>query len=329
MLGAGQAPARRREGVHPGHGHLGVMTSRAQPDLAAFIEGGLHEIWRSTEELDAVRTALGNTPDPGPRFLGRVDRLEHVVDGGEIAICEEAGRGDLVVGGKLLLVLHPAEAVEGAHVADRRDAMGEPQLVDIVDRRHPAIDRLHGDAGMRVAIDEARRQIFAVAVEIAITRRGAQLLVDGRERGADLLHLRDAAALDDDIDRADGRRTCAVNHHRPTQDEPLVGALPPVPAGCGDKRRHPRLRQFLPGKSFRIGHNLILSIPWSCSSAPGLLDDFHYRRDGQGGKARRHRAPIHIDHNRPRGTAIAGAPFAILLPSSIMLIGVVSASNCH
>ena len=74
--------------------------------------------------------------------------LQHVVHGREIAVGEQPGRGDGVRRRALLLVDHPVEPVDRAHLAHRGHAMREPQLVDVVDRRHPAVRRVIGDAGM-------------------------------------------------------------------------------------------------------------------------------------------------------------------------------------
>ena len=60
-------PSGGRQRVHAGHGHLGVVAAGAQPDLAAFVERRLHDGRRRAEELDAVRAALREPADPGPR----------------------------------------------------------------------------------------------------------------------------------------------------------------------------------------------------------------------------------------------------------------------
>src|SRR4051812_41096714 len=99
--------------------------------------------------------------------------------------------------------------------------MRQPELVDIVDRRHPAIGGVIGDPGMGVAIDEARRHPFAAAVDLVIDRLAGLVAIAVAN---DLLETDDAAVLDDDVHRPDRRRTGAVDHGSAAQRQPLEGA---------------------------------------------------------------------------------------------------------
>src|SRR5690349_19943779 len=97
--------------------------------------------------------------------------------------------------------------------------MGKPELVDIVDRRNPAIGRVIGNAGMTVAIDKARRHPFAATVDLMVCG-----LARASAIASDLLQADDAAVLDHDIDGADRRRAGAVDNSGAAQRQPLEGA---------------------------------------------------------------------------------------------------------
>ena len=209
------------------------MAARLEAELAAFVERRLHDGGRRAEELDAIRAALLELAQPGPPLVRRVDGLEHVVDGREVRIGQQAWRDDAVLLRALLLVEHPAEPVHRAHLAHGGDAVRQPELVDVIDGRHPAVGRVIGDAGMGMAVDEAGRDPFAAAVDLVVAWR--RPIGGGGEIAGDLLQERDAVAFDHDVGRPDRRRAGAVDHRRATQHETLERPDAPVAlGGCHD-----------------------------------------------------------------------------------------------
>jgi hypothetical protein len=251
VLCACQAPARGCERVHPRHRHLRVMAAGAQAEFFTLVERRLHDSGWRAEKFDAVGAALLDFAQPLPAVLWRVDRLDHVVDSREIGVGKQPGCGDRVVFRALLLVDHPAEAVHRAHFAHSSDAVGEPELVDVIDRGHPAIGGMIGDAGMSVAIDKARRHPFAAAIDLMVGR-----LARARTIAGDLLQADNTAILDNDVDWSDRRGAGAVDHGGAAKREPLEWSDAAIARGrLGDNRDLALVadsRQLIAGGNFRL-----------------------------------------------------------------------------
>ena len=58
-----------------------------------------------------------------------------------------------MLGGRLLLLERPPQAVEAARFADGRDPMRQPQLVDVVGARHGAVLSMERRADVGMSID--------------------------------------------------------------------------------------------------------------------------------------------------------------------------------
>ena len=251
----------------------------------------------ATEELHAIGAALLEAAQPDTALVRRVDRLQHVVDCREVGVGQKSRRRDRVLGRTPLLVEHPSQAVHRAHLANGGHAVRQPELVDIVDRRHPAVRCMVGDAGMGVAVDEAGRHPLAAAIDLVIAGRNP---VGGRrEIARHLLHQGDPVALDHDVGRPDRRGAGAVDHRGAAQHQALEGADAAV---TGGRRRDGRLaclgpvsRQLVAGERRGgdpgIGHGLAPQ-GWRAGRPPmrggPQDDDFDdSRKSGSGAPASR------------------------------------------
>ena len=220
VLGAVQAEAGGVTQVHPRQPGLGEVRRRPELQLARPGDQRPHHLGILGEQLEPVG-ALGRDPgDPLARLLGRRDRpAEPAVAGARPGVDDDPGRGDLVAGAAGALAQRPVEGA-GRHAADRRDAVRQPQLVDVL-----RVRRLAPAAGVDVAVDEAGHDVEAGAVDLpggaARTRVGA----DGQVGIPDRAHLDDPVARDHDVHRALRRGAGAVDHRHAAEDQPLEGAL--------------------------------------------------------------------------------------------------------
>ena len=238
VLGAGEAPFGGGERVHPADRELGMVAAGAQALFDGLGQSGFHDVGRRTEELDAVGALCLDGADPGAGFGGGEDGFHHVGHGGEVGVHDQVGRGDLVARGALFLIERPLQAVQRPGLADGGDAMGQPELVDIVGRRHRAAGGMVGDADMAVAVDEPGSDVFALAVDLVVAGFGSSTGLDRNARGADPLDLGDAALLDHDIDRSPGRRAGAVEHGGAAQHHAVEGADTAIARRGGGRGRH-------------------------------------------------------------------------------------------
>ena len=78
---------------------------------------------------------------------------------------------------------------------------------------------------MHVQVDDARHDIHAFRVDLARAGLRTTRRVDGDVRNSDARNVDDAAALDDDVDRATGRSARPVDQRRAADDQPLEGAV--------------------------------------------------------------------------------------------------------
>ena len=120
--------------------------------------------------------------------------------------------------------------MEGAHVPDRRDAVTHPQLVHVVHRHAlTVLDRVL----VRMHVDEAGQQVFAVEVDLACAGSRPGLGSDGHTRVSNRPDVGDAIAFHNHVHRAERRCTRPVDDRRPPQDQAVVGSLALVGRAVG------------------------------------------------------------------------------------------------
>ena len=129
------------------------------------------------------------------------------------------------------------QAVECADFTDRRDAVAEPQLVDVFGRRHVADDALIGVGEVGVRVDEARQHIHAGRIDLVVAFLGTALFLDWDLRIPDAGDPDDSILLDHDVDRPERRRTGPVDECRAANHQPMKRALALVSTPIGSRRR--------------------------------------------------------------------------------------------
>src|SRR5450631_1274365 len=147
---------------------LGKMSRSAQVSLLGFVDGGLKDIRRSTDELDSVGSRISQIVNPASSGFGSCNRIK--VAGLTFQIHPKrnvnlnAGGGDLVACALVSLVEHPRHTIVAPDFADRRDAMAHPELVNVF--RSGAVL----GANMNVGVDEAGQHVHAGEIEFFVTR---------------------------------------------------------------------------------------------------------------------------------------------------------------
>src|SRR4030095_5514257 len=140
---------------------LRVMTRAAHALLLQLVENCFENLRAITETLHAdgaLRLHLAHPFAPILRLGDRcVGREEH--------IREDAWRCALVALAALLLADTPLDAVAAARIANRRDAVAHPQLVN-VRRRHALLFA----ADVTVHVDDPGHHILAAQIDLAPTR---------------------------------------------------------------------------------------------------------------------------------------------------------------
>ena len=114
--------------------------------------------------------------------------------------------------------------VEVADVGAGGDAVPHPELVDVLGR-HPL--PLPLVVLVEVHVQEPGQDVVPVEIDLVISRLRHRpvLFVDRAHPGPDARDRADDVPLDDDVRRAVGRRSGAVDHERAAQDHPVPGPL--------------------------------------------------------------------------------------------------------
>ncbi len=177
MFRACQSPPGGGECVHPADGQGRVVATGPKTNVPGFVQGGLHDGRRGAEELDAIGPLVCELAHPFPGCGRCMDRLQVIVDGGEIGICVEVRCGDFMRSRRRFLLERPGQTVEAPRLADCRDAVRKPKLVDVISRGHLAHGGVEGSADMRMAVDKARghESTFAVDLEFGFSRSAVWL----------------------------------------------------------------------------------------------------------------------------------------------------------
>ena len=191
------------------------------PDVLRLrlAHGRLEQGRGTVVELDAPGARLRDRPYPPARIVGGAQTGGGQLRGKE-GIGMQVGTVD-VPGREPPGLLHrPRQAAAmGSHRPHGRQAVGEPQLVDVV---HAEVDDLVG-AGVGVTVDETGQDVHARRVDLAVAGGGPGGLdqVRSRDRG-------DAVPFDDDIHRAARGRARAGDVVHAPYDQPGIGSLAPV-----------------------------------------------------------------------------------------------------
>src|SRR5699024_1267712 len=159
VFDAVQSPPRRGQGVDLRDPALVVVAGGAQSACPGRFDGGSEHGGGGAEELDAVRSAVGDLVDPRSRFVGG-DRGGPFEGSGAQGGVDVQSRGcDLVGFGTSGFVHGPVESVEGTELADGGHAVAEPEFVDVV-----GVRGLVGFADVGVGVDESGHDVGAVEV---------------------------------------------------------------------------------------------------------------------------------------------------------------------
>ena len=215
-------------GIDLGYASLGQMRDRSEAQPAGLGDRRFGDRRRIVEELDAVMALRRRPTDPGSSLV----RARHRPIAPAVAQSEvgKEPRGDDRVGGapRPVAQRHVVGPEIKRDAANSGDSMRQPKAIAVA-----GIGRLVGIAIMAVNVDEARKDEHSRGVDLAV--EVARLAVGsnrkaGRSGAADAL---DPVAGDDDVDRASGRRSGAVDQGRAANDEaterPL--AFPWLPVG--------------------------------------------------------------------------------------------------
>ena len=196
----------RVEDVHSRHVELRVVGGCPQPLLLSLVEHRPRNLRWCTEELDAVRTLLFDPTHPLAGKLGGRKRLFGSVSENDVR--QHSRRSDLVVVAAVAMGHEPVNIMV-ADIRDRRDAMGHPQLVDVVCGH--TLPRVV-DVLVSVLVDKPKAgctspetSIFVTAIELRAVL-GSNL----RHRIANGTDLDDPVVLDDDVGGPVRRGTGAV-----------------------------------------------------------------------------------------------------------------------
>src|SRR5258708_1069192 len=175
------------------------MATCSKPEASTFLQRGLHHRRRSAEELDSVRSTHLDGLQPVAGILGSMDRLHVVVRAWKRGIRQNARSVDPVLRGSLLLLQRPLQPIETTGLSNGRNAVRQPELIDVVRRRHGTVFRMERRADMGVAVHEAGRQEFTRAIDLEIAGWGAPAWFDRQLRRSHLLEHRYSAAFNDDV----------------------------------------------------------------------------------------------------------------------------------
>ena len=113
-------------------------------------------------------------------------------------------------------------------------------------------------AEMGVQIDEARQDVITLEIEHPVTRLclGPAVFLDWHAGVADISHITNSVALDNDVHRPYRRRALAVDHRYAAQDQSLVRTVTPLTVGgrfgrrMGRKTRENDQKQYQGGNYF-------------------------------------------------------------------------------
>jgi hypothetical protein len=246
MLRTGQAPSGRRQRVHAADGELRVMATASQAEVAARFEGGFHDRGRRAEELHPLGAAVLDGGQPRAGGLRCLDRLDVVVGARKRGIGKDPGSIDAVLGGGLLLFERPRQPVDASGLADGGDAMRQPQLVDVIGRRHRTVFGVKCRADMRVAVDKAGGQEFAGAIDLDVTGGRSTGGLDRKPGRTDPFEYRDPAAFHHDVSGSPRRGSRAVDDGGAAQHQALERAASALP-----RNRRLHRRKTSGGKHFR------------------------------------------------------------------------------
>ena len=195
------------------------MSRRAHLQLLRLVEQRADDLGVedriAADDFEAVRAFLLRPADVFARELRRGD-LALVPTRARANVDEDARRDYLILRAALALADRPINAVARAGIANRRHAVGHPQLVDVFGGRP-----LREAADVRVAIDEARQHVHPVGVDLLHALGRAVRLFDGDFGKAHALDFFDPVVFDDDVNGAHRRSARAVYHRRAANDQPL------------------------------------------------------------------------------------------------------------
>jgi hypothetical protein len=225
-----------------------VVTGGLEPELGGALQRRPHHRGRRAEELDAVGARRRHRLDPAPRLLRRAHAARNLEIDGKGRIGGDARCHDFVGGAASLLGERPAQAVESADVAHGGDAVRQPELVDVLGRRHAAGQALRRKGDVGVGVDETGERVHAVGVDLVLAGYRPPAVPDGHARISDAADLGDAPGLDHQIDRAHRRRAGAVDQGDTTHHQGARTGRPPLRAAAAAPatpaaRRHPSSRQ--------------------------------------------------------------------------------------
>ena len=266
MLDALQAQLGAVDRVLTGDRQLRMVIGRTHPQLVHLVDRGGKNLGRGAKELDPISPGATRGADPVARRLGRGGAF------GEQRVGNDARRGNRPRRPLPAQLGSPLQAHHRADIAHRGDPVGQQQLQHIVGiGQLPAVEVDRG-ADVFVSVDEAGQHIAPLPVDHPGAgfgrRRAIRRPAAHRARAADVGDPHDAIARNLDIDRAEGRRAGAVDHHHIGDHQSLER-----PGSLGPMRRG-RAR------------------PGNMRGAGNAGDDFLARRNCRGGNrrgsARRH-----------------------------------------
>ncbi len=224
MCHRAQAELRGGECVHLRDTALFEVGGGTQPEFLRLVEQGRHDGWRVGDEFHAVHAVLLAPAHPLTCHLGRGDRAARPAISRTLVV-EDAGGDDRVGVGAGLLRCGVRLGTE-FDAATGRDAVGHPQLERVL-----GLGRLRRTAHMHVQVHKTRQQIHARAVDLVL-RGGWTIRAQRHAWCAGTPNGCDAIVLDDDVHRAERRRSGAVddhdaaNHQCLERADPFIG--PPV-----------------------------------------------------------------------------------------------------
>jgi hypothetical protein len=166
-------------------------------------------------QLEPVHALLRRPAYPLPRRFRRVDRPAFPARA-RPDIDEDPWRHDLVGRTPRSRLQSPIHAVARTGIADRRNAVRHPELVDVLRRRS-----LRASTGVRVSVHESRQHEHAVGIELVRGVPRTPVGVDRQVGCAQTTNLGDPVPLDHDVHRALGGRSRPVHDHGTAYDQPL------------------------------------------------------------------------------------------------------------
>ena len=243
---AAEAEAGGIEGVHLRHAHLPEVGRRTHVVFPGFVEQGRHDLGSIGTQLQTVDASFGGKLHP---FAGvfRGPDASIFPAGARTMIRDDVRRDDLVARTPFFFVERPIQR-PGGHAPDGGDAVGQPELVDVLGLRG-----FGHAARMHVQVDDAGHDVHAVGVDLFGGIAGPVVRVDLQVGRTDAAYLHDLVAFDDDVHRAAGRCAGAVDHRGASDNQAFKRPLAFV-------RSAVRSRQHTPGLFLLLFFLLLLRL---------------------------------------------------------------------